>query len=152
MDFVTLLERERIPAYRLARRTGTPEDAIMDLCAGRILPRDLPEDTLQSIADFIRCGRDELMAVTAPPAEVTEGGYLERSIPPHLTEALEKMKRSWAILDAGGEDMRWGDCWDELASSINAAEVDRVISPTHAWYLRETYLRMIREEIYVEET
>lgn len=72
--------------------------------------------------------------------------YLEKGLPPYLCTSLENMKQSWAIKDSGGEDLHWDLYWCELNADINSAEVDGVISSEQAWYLRETYLRMRKEE------
>ena len=45
-----------------------------------------------------------------------------------------------------GEDYTLWDCdYCNLQSDINSAEVNQIISPEQAWYLREKYLRMERE-------
>ena len=41
----------------------------------------------------------------------------------------------------------WDCDYCSLQSDINNAEVNRIISPEQAWYLREKYLRMEREVI-----
>ena len=39
----------------------------------------------------------------------------------------------------------WDCDYCNLQSDINSAEVNQIISPEQAWYLREKYLRMERE-------
>ncbi|HIV18393.1 MAG TPA: hypothetical protein IAC82_03710 [Candidatus Merdivicinus intestinigallinarum] len=73
--------------------------------------------------------------------------YLERGLPPYLQTSLENMKKSWAIEDSGETDYHWDIAWCDLNADINSAEVDQIITPEQAWYLREKYLRMKREEI-----
>lgn len=70
--------------------------------------------------------------------------YLECGLPQYLQESLEAMKRCWAVLDSGGEDLRWDCRYCELQADINSAEVDGLISSEQAWYLREEYLRIER--------
>lgn len=72
--------------------------------------------------------------------------YLECGLPESLLEAIEEMKRSWARLDAGEEDLRWDLYWCELNAIINSAEVEGTISSEQAWYLREKYLHMRKED------
>ena len=72
--------------------------------------------------------------------------YLECDLPPYLVTSIEQMKESWKIIDNGERDNHWDIWWCELYSDINSAEVDRVISSEQAWYLREKYLRVKREE------
>jgi hypothetical protein len=73
-------------------------------------------------------------------------GYLECGLPDYLKISLENMKKSWEIEDSGKRDFHWDLYWCELNADINSAEVDQVISSEQAWYLREKYLRMEREE------
>ena len=56
------------------------------------------------------------------------------------------MKKSWEIIDNGGQDNRWDIYWCELNADINCAEVENDISSEQAWYLRHKYLRMERRD------
>ena len=71
--------------------------------------------------------------------------YMELDLPPFLQESLDKMKLAWEKVDRGEEYTLWDCDWCDLNSSINIAEVEQIISPERAWYLREKYLRMERE-------
>ncbi|MCD7921294.1 MAG: hypothetical protein LUE14_12130 [Clostridiales bacterium] len=73
-------------------------------------------------------------------------GYLECGLPSYLKISLENMKKSWEIEDSGQCDLHWDLYWCELNADINSAEADGVISSEQAWYLREAYLRMERNE------
>jgi hypothetical protein len=70
--------------------------------------------------------------------------YLECGLPRYLQESLDAMKRTWAVLDSGGVDLRWDGAYCSLQADINSAEVDGLISSEQAWYLREEYLRIKR--------
>ena len=70
--------------------------------------------------------------------------YLESDLPDDLRCSIANMERSWAIEDSGKRDMDWDIYWSELNADINYAEVNDIISPEQAWYLREKYLRMER--------
>ena len=59
--------------------------------------------------------------------------YLECGLPDDLQASIQEMQKSWDIY------------WCNLNADINSAEVERIISPEQAWYLREKYLRMERE-------
>lgn len=72
--------------------------------------------------------------------------YLECDLPPYLQASLKQMIASWERLDNGQEDMQWDMNWCELNADINVAELGREISSEQAWYLREKYLRMKRED------
>ena len=75
-----------------------------------------------------------------------ERSYLEKNLPEYLYKSIAEMNRHWAMLDAGEEDLRWDLYWGDLCSDINSAEVDQEISSEQAWYLREKYLRMRKED------
>lgn len=72
--------------------------------------------------------------------------YYECDLPPFLRKSIEAMTASWEILDAGGKDMHWDLAWRELNADINCAEVEQLISSDQAWYLRDKYLRMAKED------
>ena len=73
--------------------------------------------------------------------------YLECGLPEYLQESLVQMIETWRKLDAGEEYLRFDVDYCLLQSNINVAEVSGTISTEQAWYLREKYLRMEREEI-----
>lgn len=72
--------------------------------------------------------------------------YLECGLPEYLKESVERMIQSWEIEDKGKRDPHWDWHWCELNADINSAEVNEIISSEQAWYLREKYLRMERED------
>lgn len=72
--------------------------------------------------------------------------YLERGLPPYLQASIKQMCHSWAIEDSGQKDYHWDIAWCDLNADINAAESGQEISSEQAWYLREKYLRMKRED------
>ena len=79
---------------------------------------------------------------TGKPLDQT---YLECGLPDDLQASIQEMQKSWAIIDSGSRDPHWDIYWCNLNADINSAEVERIISPEQAWYLREKYLRMERE-------
>ena len=88
--------------------------------------------------------RDEIDEKTGKTLDLS---YLERGLPPFLNSSIEEMKKSWDILDSGGEDTLWDCKWCDLNSDINVAEVEQIITSEQADYLRKKYLRMVEEEI-----
>ncbi|MBP0954429.1 MAG: hypothetical protein J6M90_02145 [Oscillospiraceae bacterium] len=72
--------------------------------------------------------------------------YLEYELPELLKDSIEKMKKTWERLDAGIPDMAWDGDYCELQSNINICEVAQLISSEQAWYLREKYLRMEKDQ------
>ena len=71
----------------------------------------------------------------------------EQNLPVFLQESIQAMVSAWDKLDRGEEYYLWDCDYCSLQSDINSAEVNRIISPEQAWYLREKYLRMEREVI-----
>ena len=102
--------------------------------------------TLQNFLDEKNITKDQL----SKDSNASETGlpkdkrYLECGLPPYLQKSIESMKRSWEIVDSGKRDLHWDIYWCDLNADTNSAEVDQVISPEQAWYLREKYLRMER--------
>ncbi len=79
-------------------------------------------------------------------ADKENKSYLEYELPEMLRDSIEKMKKTWAELDAGIHNMVWDGDYCELQSNINICEVEQLISSEQAWYLREKYLRVKRED------
>lgn len=75
----------------------------------------------------------------------TDRSYLECGLPEFLQESIKAMVSAWEKLDRGEEYTLWDCDYCNLQSDINSAEVNQIISPEQAWYLREKYLRMERE-------
>jgi len=71
---------------------------------------------------------------------------LASDLPPYLQSSLDNMTASWGIVASGKKDYHWNMYWSELNADINSAEVEQEISTEQAWYLRETYLRMKRDD------
>ena len=70
-------------------------------------------------------------------------GYLECDLPPYLQESIRKFNESSRKQDY----MALSDDYCELQSSINVAEVSEQISEEQAWYMREKYLDIQRENL-----
>ena len=71
--------------------------------------------------------------------------YLECGLPEFLQESIQAMVKAWQKVDNGENYTLWDCDYCNLQSDINSAEVNQIISPEQAWYLREKYLRMERE-------
>lgn len=93
--------------------------------------------------------REDDMDISAYDKETglpTDRSYLECGLPLDLQESVREMEKSWKILDGGEKDYHWDIVWCNLNADINAAEVEQRISSEQAWYLREKYLRIKRDE------
>ena len=92
-----------------------------------------------SMEDIIELEDNEYNSETGMP---NDEAHFECGLPRYVQESLERMKKSWEIVDSGKKDMNWDVCWCELNADLNSAEVENLISSEQAWYLRRKYLRM----------
>ena len=148
MTLQKLLEQKEITKYKLSQISGVPKTTILDLCAGKTEMEKCNVKTVALIAKALGCTIEELLLLD-PPSECDEEtglpndkAYLECGLPPYLQESLADMKKSWARIDNGEEDIRWDIYWCALNADINCAEVDKRITSEQANYLRREYLRM----------
>ena len=151
MTLQILLEERKITKYHLSKISGVPKTTIIDICSGKSEIARCSAKTIQQIARALDCTMEEIMMLDAPSRYDQRGlprnkGYLECGLPEYLYHSLKSMKKSWELLDSGKKDLRWDLYWCELNADINCAEVEQEITSEQAWYLRETYLRMKREE------
>ncbi len=72
--------------------------------------------------------------------------YLEKGLPPFLEESLSKWKEVLPTLDTDKCPTDWDCSFCELQSCINVAEVEQVITTEQAWYLRQKYLGISKED------
>ena len=148
MGLQSLLDKRHISKYHLSKVSGVPKTTIMDICAGRSEIERCSAKTVQLLAKALDCSMEELMELSDPYDSQTglpkDKSYLERGLPPFLTESIDAMKSAWRKLDRGEKYLRWDCDYCNLQTDINNAEVNQVISPEQAWYLREKYLRLER--------
>ena len=76
--------------------------------------------------------------------------YLECNLPGYLQESLEQMKWAWEEKERNPKYLQWDCAYCELQSSINVAEVEQEITTEQAWYLREKYLYLRREDMIID--
>lgn len=69
----------------------------------------------------------------------------ETNLPEFLQIDLDRYKQAQEDR-RNGKEVSLIDCYYcERQSSINVCEVERIITPDHAWYLREKFLNIARE-------
>lgn len=71
--------------------------------------------------------------------------YLEIDLPELVAESCKEMAQCWEDIKAGKQRNDWDSLWCELNSNINKYELSSAISEEVAWYLREKYLGMKKE-------
>lgn len=150
MTLQNFLDEKNITKYQLSKVSGVPKTTIIDICTGKSTIGKCSAKTIQKIATALNCSMEEIMELDEPECFDPKTGlpqkkeYLECGLPPYLQKSIESMKKSWEIVDSGKRDLHWDIYWCDLNADINSAEVDQIISPEQAWYLREKYLRMER--------
>lgn len=73
--------------------------------------------------------------------------HSEFGLPDSLNEYIEKFKESQTRAATDKTYLSHDCVYCELQSEINVAEVEQMISPETAWYLREKYLGIVKEDI-----
>lgn len=72
---------------------------------------------------------------------------MDKSLPEDLKQSIFEMEKEWEKKDRGEEDYRFEGAWYNLANDLNVAELSKQISSEEAWYLREKYLGIIKDEV-----
>lgn len=147
MDLQMVLDQRNISKYHLSKISGVPKTTIMDICAGRSDIERCSAKTVQQLAKALGCTMEDIMALSAPYDDSglpKDNNYLECGLPQFLQDSIQAMMEAWHKLDSGEEYMRWDCDYCNLQSDINSAEINQLISPEQAWFLREKYLRMER--------
>lgn len=153
MDLQEYIDSRNITKYQLSQISGIPKTTVFDICSGKSSIHKCSAHTVQLLAKALGCTMEYIMTLDPDSDNYDkETGlprnklYLERNLPPYLQSSIENMTASWKIMDNGGKDYHWDLNWSELNADINSAETENEISSEQAWYLREKYLRMKRDE------
>ena len=138
--------------YRLAKISGIPKTTVIDICSGKSSIEGCNAGTVFRLAKALGCSMEDLMKMDTTDYDRQTGlpknmSYLEKGLPPFLEKSICTLQKSWEIVDSGREDLHWDLYWCELNADINYAEVEQLISKEQAWYLREKYLRMEKDEL-----
>lgn len=148
MGLQTYLDKKNITKYRLSQISGVPKTTIIDICAGRSDIEKCSAKTVQQLAKALGCTMEDIMACSASYSSESglpnDDSYLECGLPSFLQESIQIMKSAWEKLDSGEEYLHWDCDFCNLQSDINNAEINQIISPEQAWYLREKYLQIER--------
>jgi plasmid maintenance system antidote protein VapI len=158
MNLQDLLENKHITKYQLSKISGVPMATVMDIYSGKSDIGHCSAKTIQQLAKALDCTVEYIMELETPASmnskyDIETGlpvdkEYLECDLPEFLQKSIEKMNVAWSKVD-NGEYYLHLDCdFCELQSNINIAEVGSAISSAQAWYLREKYLRIERENLF----
>lgn len=153
MNLQNYIDSKNITKYQLSKISGVPKTTVLDICSGKSSLQKCSARTVQQLAKALDCTMEYIMSLDTVSIDCDgETGlpvskeYLECGLPPYLQTSLENMAASWKMIDSGRKDYHWDMVWSELNADINSAEVEQEISAEQAWYLREKYLRMKRED------
>lgn len=138
MNLQEYLMQNNISKYRLSKDSGVPKSTIMDICAGRSTIDRCSARTVQRLAAALGCSMEGLMQLMSSPTDKTD--YMECGLPDFLRDSIKAMCSAWEKVDRGEFYARFDCDFCNLQTDINIAEVDNIISPEQAWYLREKYL------------
>lgn len=146
MNLKTLLNKKNITMYHLSKISGIPKSTIIDICSGKSELEKCSAKTIQNLAKALDCTMDDIMKLSSTKTKNHEKSYLECNLPPFLQESIELMINAWNKIDKGEKYLHWDCDFCNLQTDINNAEVNQIISSEQAWYLREKYLRIKKEE------
>ena len=148
MGLQDLLDHKKMSKYRLSKISGVPKTTIMDLCAGRSVIERCSAKTVHQLAKALQMTMEEVMDIASTYDSVTglpkDLSYYENDLPLFLVASIEAMKKAYRKIERGEEYYEWDCDYCDLQSSINVAEIEQIISPEQAWYLREKYLGLKR--------
>ncbi|MBE7033363.1 MAG: helix-turn-helix transcriptional regulator [Ruminococcaceae bacterium] len=147
MTLQTLLDNKKITKYQLSMISGVPKTTILDICSGKSSIQKCSARTVFQIAKALNLTMENIMELddneyNSETGMPTDKSHFECGLPIYVQNSLDRMKKSWKIVDSGKKDINWDTCWCELNADLNSAEVENLISSEQAWYLRRKYLRM----------
>jgi len=155
MDLQEILHQKKLSKYQLSKISKIPKTTVIDICSGKSAIEYCSAKTVRQLALALDLSMENVMelSIKSPKAAYNKDtglpndkSYFECGLPTFLQNSLSAIKKSWETIDSGGEDYHFDIFWCDLSADINSAEIDRVISYEQAWYLRQNYLRMERND------
>ena len=151
MTMQSMLREKNMSMYRLSQISGVPKTTVIDICSGKSDIEGCTAKTVMQLSRALGCTMEELMQIEDARYDQSNGlpkdkGYLEKGLPAYLQKSIAAMQASWEIVDRGGKDLHWDIYWSELNADINSAETEQEISSDQAWYLRQKYLKMEKDD------
>ena len=131
MTFNDLLIQKNMSVYRLSKESGVAKTTLFDIASGKSDLMDCNGGNLLKIARTLKMSIEDILSLDKEPYNP----LLEQDLPSFLDESIKKLKRKRRT----GDPML--DCYyDEVNSSINVCETEKMISVEQADYLRKKYL------------
>lgn len=143
MNLQNILNEKGISRYYLSKISGVAYTTITDVCTGKSLIERCSAKTVLMLAKALNCSMEQLLQSD----ESNSKNYLECGLPEYLNVSIRKMKKAWEKKESGEKYLRWDCDFCNLQTDINCAETDGEISAEQAWYLREKYLKIKRNDL-----
>ena len=126
MTFLDLLAEKKTTVYSLSLDSGVPKTTLTDIASGKANILECSGKTLLAISKSLHISIEELLELEREEAKTLLPGFLLDSI----SEYRKALRKESTLID----------CYsDQLNSSINVAEVERLISSDQANRLRRRY-------------
>jgi len=126
MTFLDLLANKNITTYQISKRYGIPKTTLHDICSGKTNLMYCNGKTLLDLSKSLDTSIEKILFL--------ENEERKSSLPKFLFNSIDNLRKSIrknsTLIDA---------YYDELASSINVAEIDHLISKETAQRLRRRY-------------
>ncbi len=128
MTFLDLISNKKTTVYSLSRDSGVPKTTLTDIATGKADLMECSGKTLLAISKSLKVTIEDLLSLEKEEAKTLLPQFLADSI----NEYRKAIRKDSLLLD----------CYsDQLNSSINVAEVERLISEEQADRLRARYFR-----------
>lgn len=126
MTFSDLIAEKGYSVYRLSKESGIPLTTLQDIASGKNKLEDCKGRTLLALSKKLGIAMEELLSL-----ESEEPSGL---LPLFLSESISEYR----VNTRKGSTLA-GECWEQLRSSVNVAEVENLISHETATRLRKRY-------------
>ena len=136
MNLQECIENKNYTLYGFSKKYNIPKTTLIDLCRGKASIFKSQAITIKKIADGLGVSMEYVLSL-----EQNNKEYLQKDIPSFLRLSINNYKRS-VKENMGQIDIYYGI----LQSDINNAEVNGLISNNQAWYLREKYLGVLKND------
>ncbi|MCQ2799718.1 MAG: helix-turn-helix domain-containing protein [Bacilli bacterium] len=129
MTFLDLISEKRLTVYKICKASKLPLTTLQDISSGKTLLLNCSGRTLLGLSKVLNVSIEELLSL-----EPEEDKNL---FPPFLSHSIDSLRK------AVRTESTLIDCaYDELASSINVAEIEQCITHEMADRLRKRYFAL----------
>lgn len=126
MTFLDFISEKGYSVYKLSKKSGLALTTLQDIASGKNNLEDCKGKTLLSLSRALKVSIEDLLSLEREEATGVFPEFLSESI----TEYRVKTRKESSLA---------GECWEQLRSSINVAEVENLISHETATRLRKRY-------------